>query len=241
MKMIDANLYSDIGGRPENEDTGMLIWASRKTLNAIVCDGLGGQGDGKAASGFVCRELSYIGNTDEPMEGEFLGTAIADANQELMKLQHNKFHMKTTVVYLRIEDDTVLWAHIGDSRLYHFYQGKLAEYTIDHSLSQMAVLMGQITRDEIPQHSGRSRLYHAMGSDGETAEVAEKKKLAPGKHSFLLCSDGYWEYLKDREIEDALAGSATAEQWHQKMLAMILARAPEDTDNRTAITIMMEV
>lgn len=241
MKFFDHFMYTDIGGRAVNEDSADFLQVNEKTWNAILADGLGGQGDGQEASSLVCRELRNVGADGSRLTEEALTECIVEANAELMHHQRNKFHMKTTVVFLRIEGDTALWGHIGDSRLYHFYEGKLVDYTLDHSVSQLAVFMGQITRDQIPGHSGRSRLIHAMGSEDESPDVHQRISLQPGKHSFLLCSDGYWEYLSDEEIAMSLNKASSAKQWHKNMLWLIKQRCPAETDNRTAITIFAEV
>lgn len=241
MKRLEADLYTHIGGCSENEDSAEIIRVSEHCLNAVVADGLGGQGDGTAASGLVCRELRALGRTETPMTREELDAGIRKANEALVHAQKNSTHMKTTVVYLRLEEDTALWAHIGDSRLYHFWNGELAEYTLDHSLSQVAVFLGQITREQIPGHSGRSLLIHAMGTPGEEPDISERIPLLPGRHAFLLCSDGYWEYLTDAEIMQTLHGSETAAQWNRAMQALVCARCPEDADNRTAVTIFADI
>ena len=104
--------YSDAGGRPENEDHGG-IFVTSKNLIAVVADGLGGQGEGGAAS--------------------------ALALEVLLQRQENQTHMKTTAVYLCICEGNAVWAHIGDSRLYHFYQNRLCDFTLDHSVSHVEV------------------------------------------------------------------------------------------------------
>lgn len=241
MRNLEADLYTDMGGCPENEDTAQVIRVSEHCLNAIVADGLGGQGDGAAASALVCRELSSLGKTQAPMTREKLGAGIRNANDALLHAQKNSFHMKTTLVYLRLEEDTALWAHIGDSRLYHFLDGEPVEYTLDHSLSQVAVFLGKITRDQIPGHSGRTQLIHAMGTPGEEPEVSARIPLLPGRHAFLLCSDGFWEYLSDAEIGKTLRDSATAGEWNRAMQALVCARCRPDADNRTAVTVFADV
>ena len=55
------------------------------------------------------------------------------ANQEILDTRANANQMKTTAVALYIDKDRAVWGHIGDSRLYHFYNGNLADYTEDHS------------------------------------------------------------------------------------------------------------
>lgn len=233
-------VYSDIGNRKENEDTAEL-YVYKRNMVAVVADGLGGQGDGKAASELVCRHLLKCGAQDEFVSRDALSSAFAEANEALLKKQKNSLHMKTTAVCLCIQENRAIWAHIGDSRLYHFYNGELCEYTLDHSVSQLAVTLGEICRRDIPKHPGRSRLYHAMGTEGEEPEIHEPVRMERGRHAFLLCSDGFWEYLTDQEIMDELRNSGTAKEWVLLLRERIQGRCGENHDNNSAIAVILEV
>lgn len=232
--------YTDVGGKKENEDTS-YISVHGKNIVAVIADGLGGQGDGKAASELAVGSLSKYGDQGGLPDEEELKEAFREANRAVMEKQSNKFHMKTTAVYLCIYKQTAIWAHIGDSRLYHFWNGELVDYTLDHSISQMAVALGEITREEIPQYPQRSRLLRALGSEGEEADVHQPIQLEEGRHAFLLCTDGFWEYLEESEIPQVLVQSRTAKMWVEELRSRVESRCGTDNDNNTAIAIILEV
>lgn len=233
-------VYSDIGGRKENEDTADLRIYSNNLI-AVLADGLGGQGDGKKASQLVCSHLLQCGADDKPVSEERLTEAFREANAALIRQQENSFHMKTTAVYLCIRGKQAVWAHIGDSRLYHFRQDELSDYTLDHSVSQLAVSMGEISRAEIPSYPGRSRLYRAMGTEGEEPEIHTVVTLEPGRHGFLLCSDGLWEYLTDQEIQSALRDAVSAADWVERLRNIMERRCEADHDNNTAAAVILNI
>ncbi len=238
--MIDACSYSDIGGRKDNEDTAGF----RRTENgiaAVVADGLGGHGDGKAASRIVCESLLRRGTEGELPDPARVERLFEEANRELIRAQQNSFHMKTTAVFLRLEGEKAIWAHVGDSRLYHIYNGKICAYTLDHSAAQLAVLMGRITREQIPQSSGQSRLLRAMGVPDERAEVHEPVPLEKGTHVFLLCSDGLWEYLSDAEIEALCSREPDARRITDRIRQVKNSRSPAGCDNHSAVVIRAEI
>ena len=237
---IEAKDYSDVGGRRENEDT-VGYRLSPAGVVAVVADGLGGQGDGKAASQLICESLLAHGAEDGIPGQEAITRFFDHANRELLSKQKNSFHMKTTAVYLCIKDGQAVWAHIGDSRLYHLHNGKLCHFTLDHSASQLAVYMGEITRDEIPNDAGRSRLLHAMGVEDEHPDVHETISLEPGEHVFLLCSDGLWEYLSDTEIEKAWVKTQTLDAFMELLRFVKDKRSPVDCDNNSAVAVYVEV
>ncbi len=241
---LDVKAYSDIGGRKDNEDT-VDYRMTGKSAVAVVTDGLGGQGDGKAASQLVCKSLLRSRASDKLPDKSDLMLIFDQANRELISKQKNSFHMKTTAVYLCVANGQAIWAHIGDSRLYHLHNGKLVHYTLDHSASQLAVYMGEITRDEIPKDSGRSRLLHAMGVQGETPDIHDPIILEPGEHVFVLCSDGLWEYLSDSEVERAWEIAGPLEEPLDKMIEVFRYvhdhRAQPDCDNNSAVVVYYEV
>lgn len=51
----------------------------------------------------------------------------------------------TTLVVLLVDDNQVSWGHVGDSRLYHFSDGKIVERTKDHSVCQVLAATGELT------------------------------------------------------------------------------------------------
>lgn len=230
---------SDVGGRAQNEDAvGVVV--HRKNLVAVVCDGLGGQGDGNLASELVCRELLTCGLDGELPDAEGLQAFFAETNDKLMAEQKNSFHMKTTAVYLCLRQEKAIWAHVGDSRLYHFENGRLAHFTLDHSASQMAVFLGQIERKDIPKDGGRSRLLRVMGVEEARADICGPVDLAPGRHVFFLCTDGLWEYLQEEEIA-AAAQCATAREMVENLVALKKSRSPENCDNNSAAAVFWDV
>lgn len=237
---IEVDQYSDIGGRSENEDSAGYRRTERGVV-AVVADGLGGQGDGKAASQIVCDSLlSREPEAGLPDSAEIM-RLFDNANRTLMSKQKNSFHMKTTAVYLCVADSQAVWAHVGDSRLYHLWNGKLCDYTLDHSAAQLAVYMGQITREQIPEDPGQSRLLRAMGVADEYPDIHNPIALNQGSHVFLLCSDGLWEYISDAEIEKAWSMTKTTGKFIQQLSALKNRRSKPNCDNNTAVAVYVEI
>lgn len=242
MSNVSTFGYSDIGGRPTNEDHGGIYVYTDKII-AVAADGLGGEGGGDIASLIALEELSCCGAEGGLPDRERILSCFQNANEKILKRQQDGVHMKTTAVYLCIYKDRAVWAHIGDSRLYHFYQGRLRDFTLDHSVSQMAVLMEEIERKDIPKHPGRSRLLKALGCAQEETEpqISEPVLLEAGSHAFLLCTDGFWEYLEEDEITEALLYSRTAEEWVNRLRGYITGRCSREHDNNTAMAVIVEI
>jgi serine/threonine protein phosphatase PrpC len=126
---------------------------------------------------------------------------------------------------------------VGDSRLYHFRAGELADVGPDDSAGWAAYARGEIDREGIRLWDGRSHLTAALGvPDGSITPHCGEALLAPGE-AFLACSDGLWQYVWDVEMQIDLAKSATARQWLNLMLERLVARSQLDGDNLTALAV----
>lgn len=236
--MIKYSSYSDIGGRSCNEDS-VRIKDIGSGICVVVADGLGGHGGGDVASKEAVEVI--CGGWNGEATPDVLSNLILEAHRRILGLQTQACQMKSTAVVLAIENGRIDYAHVGDSRLYHFVDGKLVFQTKDHSASQIAVMLGQITPDQIRFHEDRSRIFRALGQEGDLAVDAAEELLAPGRHAFLLCSDGFWEYVYENEMESTLSDSASPEEWIRKMRKIHKSRIPQDNDNNTAAAVWLTV
>ncbi len=238
---VNISYYTDCGGRKYNEDHIKLV-KHGGTLCAVLADGLGGHGGGDVASRTASSVICDLFAAEGDISQEKIKDYYTAANYAVLKAATPNCQMKSTMVSLFLAGNTVSWAHVGDSRLYHFYGGKLVFQTKDHSVSQMAVMMGEITPHQIRHHEDRSRLVFALGNDEIVKpDIVAQKKLDRGFHAFLLCSDGFWEYVTEEEMEADIAKSATAELWLKHLRERLYARIPRDNDNNSAIAIFCEV
>ena len=231
--------YSDIGGRACNEDT-VKIDPAQDAVLAIAADGLGGHGNGDLASAEAARVICE--SWDGAVDPGGLAESVQKAHRAVQALQENgRYAMKTTVVVLAADEICAAWAHAGDTRLYHFIDGRLHFQTRDHSASQIAVMLGDITPDQIRFHEDRSRVLRALGQDGDLKVESALAALESGKlHAFLLCTDGFWEYVLENEMEKDLAAAASPEDWLNAMRARLTARVGEGNDNNSAAVLWLE-
>lgn len=239
MIFVQYETYSDIGGRAENEDSLQVL---KKTFSGkylfAVADGLGGHGGGKIASSAVADTLKKEWDgTAAPEEWTKL---IGKANECVLKHQTEKCKMKSTLAGLMIDNDHYVSAHVGDSRAYHFYNGKLVFQTRDHSASQLAVMMGEIKPEEIRFHEARSHVLKAIGQANPLKPEISEEKLLRGNHAFLLCTDGFWEYVTEAEMEKTLSESADPSAWLQAMRKIAADRMEPGNDNNTAVVIFLK-
>lgn len=236
--MLQIASYTDIGGRAGNEDCVRHAAAGSRSLCLVVADGLGGHGGGEQASAAACRTIceGWNGRSSPAI----LTGLFQAAHRNVTALQTPQCAMKSTAVALTVTEDRAAWAHVGDSRLYHFYEGKLIFQTRDHSASQIAVMLGDITPDQIRFHEDRSRVLRALGQEGSLNVEAREEPLAPGRHAFLLCTDGFWEYVLEAEMETDLRQAADPSDWLERMRSRLKKRVSRDNDNNTAAAVWLE-
>lgn len=238
---IERYWYTNSGSRSENEDSCSCFSPGPDRYCAVVCDGLGGHGGGKIASSIGVKALSQWKPNSALPSGNTIISWMNQANQEILNTRANANQMKTTAVALYIHKKRAIWGHIGDSRLYHFYNGNLVDYTEDHSIAQLAIKIGDLhSRREIPEYEGRSKLFRVIGDDEIKPEIHAPIELFPGKHAFLLCSDGLWERLHEDEIMLDLHKATSPEEWVFLLRCRAMLRKSVDVDNNTAIAIWMK-
>ena len=234
--MFKSAMLTKVGGRAVNEDS-VRAASGEGSLCAVLADGLGGHGGGDVASALTVDAIMDAYKAGELSSPARLEAAIEAANRRVLDAQTERCQMKSTVVALRLEGERMFWAHVGDSRLYHFKSGRIVSHTRDHSLSQLAVLMGEISEDQIRFHSQRSRILRALGSEGAQPDVTEVLSLAPGETCFLLCSDGFWEYVLESDMEGTMKEAGSPEDWLAAMERILLGKVQPGNDNYSAIAV----
>lgn len=232
---IQLAYYSAQGKRPVNEDSVSILEFGNSVI-AIVADGLGGHGGGDAAS----RAAIAAVNSDlqnQPISEAALHQAIRHANQAVRDLQKEKGgEMKTTIAVLWIGKQTAVAAHVGDSRIYQFRGGKIAYQSVDHSVAQVAVLVGEIEPTQIRNYPGRSQLVRALGMEEDPTIDSTVLRMQSGD-SFLICSDGFWENIAEPEMCFYAKQQKDPKVWLRQMRNYVETNAADDMDNHSAIAV----
>jgi PPM family protein phosphatase len=239
MKISFAD-FTDKGGRDMNEDS-----IGCKCMQGAYCfavaDGLGGHEHGEIASRLAIEgTLKVFCNNPEP-GAKTITAAIENAQQQLMQYIPHGTGMKTTLVVMVCDGRKSTWGHIGDSRLYLFRNGRMHTQTYDHSVPQALVNMGEIRQRDIRHHADRNKLIRVLGMSGEHPkyEVSETIDLLD-RDAFLLCSDGFWEWIEEGDMERYLGKAKDPEQWLTVMKRHVqLKGRRRNMDNLSAIAVFV--
>lgn len=204
---------SDVGlTRQLNEDNWGWVRLSERAKLYVVADGMGGHDGGEVASALAVKTLCEVARQREAAapQGE---DAVENLLDESFQVANNTVKdaadakgtdMGTTLVCMLVLDGHVGFiANVGDSRGYLLRNGILHQITKDHSLVQKMVERGRITADEARHHPHSNILLRTVGTERDI-EIDIFRVELEGGDKVLMCSDGLWGEVEDRDMESIL-------------------------------------
>ncbi len=228
------------GGRSNNED---FYGHTRK--NGITCvvvaDGLGGHSGGEIASKLTVNTIIGAFEREPGFSKEYIEKYINTAKDAVVEKAMNDpllLHMSSTVAVLLIKGRRALWANVGDSRVYKFYDGSITDVSEDHSLAFLDFVKGIIEYDDIRTSPNQNKLISAIGVSMDGINISEVTNSGVGS-AFMLCTDGWWEYVTEKDMEETYENSSNIHDWLKNMIEIRQNNAPEDSDNYTVMVVMV--
>ena len=201
---------------------------------------MGGAQAGEVASEIAVKQFEG-GLPDGKDPGEALAALIQAANARIHEqarsdAQHAGMGTTTTAAYLT--GDTVVVAHVGDSRCYLLRDDDLIRLTRDHSLVDELIRRGKLTEEQAESHPQRSVITRALGPE-PNVEVDVEAFPARAGDVFLLCSDGLTSMVHEPQLKPLLADrSRPLEQIGRELIAA--ANEAGGRDNITVILFRVE-
>ena len=242
---LKVHQLSSIGDRKTNQDC-MAHKINDDYALFVVADGLGGHYAGEKASHFFClgmfrqaakyqHLLEYPSQDKKQVLIDWAAAAIDDMEKSFLANENTLEKAKnshTTAVILYIDDEQVITAHCGDSRIYRLNDRKVIWRTRDHSLIQKQLDEGQITEYEMRLHPEQNQLTRTISI--RKRHLVEVNIYPPIKkdETFFLCTDGFWEFAKEKEFLQ-LANSYCDLNEIKKIVKMVNLRASGKGDNLT--------
>ena len=169
----------------------------------VVADGMGGHIGGEIASASTIERLSAVADKGE-VTPKTIEKALARAVSDIAahpEATDEGTGTTVTGVFLDLTGEEPTWVtfNIGDSRVYLFRDGGLAQVTTDHSVVQELISAGRLTPEEAESHPYGNVITRAVGpSDGVSPDYV-RLEVVDGDR-FVICSDGLTKELTDYGI-----------------------------------------
>jgi protein phosphatase len=230
VRVVEHTALSDVGRQREGNEDSML---AEPPLFAVA-DGMGGAQAGEVASSLAVEAVGELPSDPDGPE-EALVDAISEANRrihEMAQEDRSLAGMGTTMTATLVHDGKVTIGHVGDSRMYRWREGELAQLTDDHSLVAELERHGKLTAAEARVHPQRSMILRALGI-GPEVEVDTYCFEGRDDDVFLLCSDGLSGLVHDEVIADVLGSAESLDVAAQELIE--LANLSGGPDNITAV------
>lgn len=230
--------------RDHNEDSVIIVKNDENSYLMAIADGMGGHSAGEVASSIA---ISYLGkhfkesfrNMSKVDAVNWIRDAVDEIN--LLIFQHEKTHpeskgMGTTLVLSVLTKDYLLFGNVGDSSGFVMKDNKLHKVTYDHTLVNLLVSAGELTKEEASVHPKKNVLMKALGA---TLEVdVDIFDCDMDAKEILLSSDGLTGMLDRESIEKVLLGEGTVEEKVNKLIQKANNRG--GTDNISVAYLVRE-
>lgn len=228
---------SDIGLlRQNNED----FWRLLPEVNLyVLADGMGGHRAGEVASQVAVESLCeifqklYEARTEDftfEDAQDLVRVAIEQTNGIVYKLGRSSkdlWGLGTTLCCLYFHPQGVIYAHVGDSRIYLLRQQKLMQITSDHSLFRHLVKIGKLEEEQSTDFMYKNVITKAIGAE-LFVEPTIRKTEVHLNDIFLMCSDGLSDLLTEEEIRETLIKPIDLKEMSHELVANALAKGGHD-------------
>jgi len=237
---IDYAARVEIGKKESNDDR-VLINGNILNMSsdegesilpavAVVCDGCGGYDGGGIAAQAVLEKIS-LKNPESLVDVNYLREVLEELEQAVSekKIEMPKYsNMCTTIAGCVFCETGLLIFHSGDSRVYRFDKWGLAKMTVDHSVVQEMVDAGQINEKEAQSNEGRNVITRCIGANCLPPELYVSNSPIESGDVFLICSDGLWDYVSEKEIETVLQSNSSLQEMADELIDEALTNGSDD-------------
>lgn len=222
MMQVTWGAATDPGrSRKVNED------AFRATLPIfLVADGMGGHAQGGTASAIVVEEFAAPQGAVS-VTPEWVMDAFDRAQSRITRSAAGG----TTVAGIAAvqQNGTPYWLvfNIGDSRVYHCVDGVVTQISVDHSVVQELIDLGEVSVEKARFHPQRHVITRAVGApEGPRADFW----LLPGERGdrLMICSDGVTSEIGAEEIAALMSPDEGPQQVAEALVQSALSAGGRD-------------
>ena len=234
--------------RDHNEDSVIIVKNSDNEYLMAIADGMGGHSAGEVASSIA---IGYLGKHFK--ETFFHLNKISAINWirdsvdtiNTLIFQHEKTHPEskgigTTLVLAVYTKDYLLFGNVGDSSGFVLKDDELRKVTYDHTLVNLLVSAGELTKEEASTHPKKNVLMKALGAALNVDVDIFECDMDMNIREVLLCSDGLTNMLEREQIEKVLLSEGSVEEKVEKLIKKANNRGGTDNISVAYLTLEKE-
>jgi PPM family protein phosphatase len=231
---------TDPGRRENNEDR---ILCEPDTGIFVVADGMGGEAAGEVAAQQAIDAIASRLHQETGSVERRIKEAIAGANNDIYRLAERNPSWRGMACVLTaaiIKNGMLHIGHVGDSRLYRIFQGKIRKLTSDHSPVGQREDAGELSEGEAMRHPRRNEVFRDVGSKPQKPDSGDFIQYIQmpfeNDAALILCSDGLSDLVPSNEILQTVIANAGRPK--DSVLRLIeKANAAGGKDNISAIVV----
>lgn len=231
--------------RQNNED----VWEELSHAHFYaLADGMGGHQAGEVAAREAVHTLCKIiedkmhhasGHQSLSTVRRELQHAIELANFHVYKMGRNNPDLKgmgTTICCLYFHDQSVVYGHVGDSRIYRFRDGELEQMTRDDSLLRELIDQGHLSEEQASEFLYKNIITKAIGAEPSIEPGVHYDEAREGD-IYMMCSDGLTDMLSDEEISKVMEKMHSVDEGVDRLISEAIGRGGHD--NITIVMLMV--
>ena len=244
---LDCYGLSDIGlTRTNNED----IWTCLENYGFFaLADGMGGHKSGEVAAKeaiiFVRSSIEeffiFSHNNCSLFDlSSLFKLSIENANSWVYSLGQKREEyqgMGTTLCTLLFHKSSMIYSHVGDSRIYRYRNKTLEQLTSDHSLKNKLISKGRFVDRSDKQFPYKNVLTRAIGTHNDV-EIETHITPVNVNDVYLMCSDGLTDYVSNKDISKTISHGQKVKETTLSLIEQ--AKSKGGCDNITVVMIKVD-
>lgn len=238
----DVGSSMTIGDREVQEDeVGTL--ATTQGLLAVLSDGMGREFGGRIASRAAVETFLDIFRDYNAFDNPqfYFRKAFSTANRAILRVIGDERRGAASVGAAMIRDGWLYYAVVGNVKLCVYRGGELVPLSAGHTLDVLAeqsFRTGRLSREDALTLLEEHRLYNYLGQDGfHEVEYFDRPVALRRGDIVVLMSDGVYDLLPWREIEDVLASGGDCQSMAYAITERVNRDAAEQKDNASVVLV----
>ncbi len=230
-----------IGDRQVQEDD-YGVCQSAEGFLAVLADGMGKNYGGKVSSRIAVDTLKDLFRFYQSSENPayFFRRVFHQINMEILE-QLDDGRGGASVGAVLIRDNYLYYAVAGNVKVAVYRGGNLVPVSAGHTIDVLAgdkFVEGTITREEALKLLDNTRMYNYVGQDGfREIEFVDTPVRLRDKDMVVLMSDGLYEGMDWKTIEELLSGRKKCQQKAYEIIEEINAGSRKERDNASIVLV----